>query len=116
MRTIRDEKIPIDRHAGGAQCLNFLEKRQRIKHHTIADNAAAPGAQHAAGYELKNKFLAVDDDRMAGVVSPGIADNHLKAFRQYVNDLSLALIAPLGANDNRGCTFFQFQLHQGNSS
>ena len=102
-------------HAGHSQSSDSFQKRQWVEHHAIANKAAAPGAQHPARHELEYELLAINDDGVAGVMSSSVAGNHLKALRQYVNDLSLALIAPLGANDHRGCAFFQFQLRQGNS-
>ena len=98
--------MAIDFHPGLAQCANFLQKGERIEHHAVADNAAAARAQHATGHQLQNKFLAVDDDGVAGIVAPGIAGDDGEVLRQDVDDLPLALIAPLGANNHGGLAFF----------
>ena len=63
---------------------------------------------------MKNKFLAVDDDGVAGVVSSGVTGYDREVLRQHVDDLPLAFIAPLGAYDHRSLAFFQFQLRQEN--
>ena len=46
---------------------------------------------------MQDELLAVDVDRVAGVVSALIARDDRKARRQQVDDLALALVAPLGA-------------------
>jgi hypothetical protein len=51
---------------------------------------------------LQDELLAVDGYCMTGVVAAGIAGHDLEALRQYIDDLALALVAPLGADDD-GC-------------
>ena len=111
---VRNEEMTVDFHPGLAQSTSLFQERERIEHDAIADDAAATGAQHAAGHELQNKFLAVDDDGVAGVVSAGVTGYNREVFRENVDDLAFAFIAPLGANNHRGFAFFQFQLRQGN--
>ncbi len=111
---VGNEEVAVDLHPGLAQGARLFQKGQGIEHHAVADHAAASGAQHAAGHELENKFLAVNDDGVAGVVSAGIAGHDREVLRQNVDDLPFALIAPLGAYDHRSLAFFQFQLRQGN--
>ena len=43
--------------------------------------------------------LVADDERVAGVVAALEADDHVGAARQPVDDLALAFVAPLGADD-----------------
>jgi hypothetical protein len=43
---------------------------------------------------------AVDDQRVAGIVAALEAHHHVGALRQPVDDLALALVAPLGADDD----------------
>src|ERR1700704_5014569 len=108
--------MAVDLHSRFAQGAGFLQKGDRVEHHAVADHAAAPVTQHAAGHKLKNEFLAVDDDGAAGIVSPGIAGHDGEVLRQYVDDLPLALIAPLGAYNHRSLAFFQCQLRHGEIS
>src|SRR5579864_4593067 len=107
MRTIGNKEIAVDSYAGIAQGRHFFQKRQRIKHHAVADHAAAALPQHAARNQLENEFLAVDDDGVAGIVPAGVTGYDRKALRQDVDDLPLALVAPLGTNNHRGFAFFQ---------
>ena len=99
---VRDEKIAVHFHAGSAQRGNFLQKGQRVNHHAIADDAGALRPQNAAGDELQNKFFSVDDDGVSGVVSAGVARHDRKSLREYVDNFALALVAPLGSNNDRG--------------
>ncbi len=56
--------------------------------------------EHAGGDEVKDEFLAPDDDGVARVVAPVITGHDLDLVRQEVNELPLALVAPLGAGDH----------------
>jgi hypothetical protein len=48
---------------------------------------------------------------MTGIMSTGIPGDDWKALREHVNDLALALIAPLRAYDYRSPASAQSQLH-----
>ena len=101
---VADEERAIDLDAHVAQPADFLEEGDRIEHDAVADHAVAARAQHAAGNQLQDELLAVDDDRVPGIVSAGIARHDREAFRQHVDDLALALVSPLRANDDRSFT------------
>src|SRR5258708_7004618 len=75
-----------------------------------SSRSAARRPQHSAGDQLQDEFLAVDNDRVAGIMAAGIARDNGKILRQHVDNLSLALVAPLGANNDRGLASFQCQL------
>ena len=116
LRAIRDEKIAVHFHAGGAQGSDFLQEGQRIDHHAIADDAGALRPQNAAGHELQNEFFSVDDDGVSGVVAAGVASHHRKCLSEYVDNLALALVAPLGSDNDRSsaparATSAQCKLH-----
>src|SRR5579862_2515018 len=107
---VRNEEVAIDLDARFAQTADFLQKRERVEHDTVANNAAAAGAQHATRNKLQHKFLAIDNDGVAGIVASGIAGYDGKVLREHVDNFAFALIAPLGANDDRGLAFFHDQL------
>ena len=113
---VGDEKMPVDLHARFAQRANFFQECDGIEDNAIANDAAASGTQHAARHKLQHKLFAVDDDGVAGIVPAGIAGHHGKVLRQHVDDLSLALVAPLGAHDDRSLSFFQFPLRSENAA
>ena len=58
---------------------------------------------------MQNVFFAMDDDRMACIVTTLIASNNIEAIRQEVNDLTFAFVAPLGAHDYQICHEKRFQ-------
>jgi hypothetical protein len=53
---------------------------------------------------LQDEFFPVDDDSVSGVVSAGIASHDRKGLGEYVDDLALALVAPLGSDNDRSST------------
>ena len=57
--------------------------------------------QHATGNQLEHELLAADDDRMPGIVAARIPRHDGKLLRQYIHNLALALIAPLGTQNDR---------------
>ena len=71
-----------------------------------------PARSTPQGTSCKNEFLAVDDDGVAGIVSAGIARHDGEVLGKDVDDFAFALIAPLGAYDDRGLTLFQCQLRE----
>src|SRR5437764_15397820 len=75
---------------------NFLEKSQRIKNHTVADDAFASWPQNTAGNQLQHKLLSADDYSVPGIMPSRITGHCGKPLAEHVNDLSLAFIAPLG--------------------
>jgi hypothetical protein len=47
---------------------------------------------------------------VAGIMAAGVTGNYGETLRQNIDNLSFALIAPLGADDNCGLASFQFRL------
>ena len=94
---VGDEELVVDLDAQIAQAFDFIEERDGIEHHAVADDAFAPRPQHAAGDELENELLAADDDGVPCVVATSIACDGGKPFAQHVHNLAFALVAPLGA-------------------
>ena len=58
---------------------------------------------------MQNVLFAMDDDRMARIVSSLIAGDNIEAICQEVNDLAFAFVAPLGAYDYQICHDKRFQ-------
>ncbi len=94
---IGDKKLLIDVDPQIAQLADLFKKRQWIQHHAVADDGTAVRTQNPARDQLQNEFLPSDDDGMPGVVTARIARHHRKPIGKNVDDLSLSLIAPLGA-------------------
>ena len=53
--------------------------------------------------EAGDVLLAVDDQGMPGVGAAGPADDEARLLGQEVDDLPLALVAPLNADDDYDC-------------
>ena len=49
---------------------------------------------------MQNRFVAIDDERVACIVSALEASNGCRAVRQQIDNLSLAFVTPLGADDD----------------
>jgi hypothetical protein len=62
-----------------------------------------PGRTMPEGSSEELVDLAVDDQRVAGIVPALEARDHVGALAQPVDDLALALVAPLGADDHHIC-------------
>ena len=52
------------------------------------------------GHELEGEALAVDHEGVAGVVAALVADDQVHLLGDEVGELALALVAPLGADDD----------------
>ena len=53
-------------------------------------------AHDAAGNQVQRGFLAVNHERMAGVVSPLITGNDADLVGQQIYDFAFAFVTPLG--------------------
>ena len=82
------------------QLVDLGDQRMRIEHHAIADDRELSRPHHAGGQQAQLEGDAVDDERVPGIVAALEADDDVGALRQPVDDLSLALVAPLRADDH----------------
>ena len=82
------------------QFCDFIEERLRIEHHAVADDGELRRPQHAGRQQRQLVSLAIDDERMAGIVAALEAHDDVGLLRQPVDDLALPLVAPLGADDD----------------
>ncbi len=73
-------------------------KRPRVEHDAVADHRRR-AAHDPAGQQRQLVHLVADDQRMPGVMAALEAHHHVGAARQPVDDLALAFVAPLGADD-----------------
>ena len=48
---------------------------------------------------MKDGLFAVDDQRMAGVITALKADDNVRVVGEEIDDLAFAFVAPLGADD-----------------
>ncbi len=84
--------------AGGLERPDLLDQRLRREHDAVADVAGDLLAQDAGRDQVQHRLLAADHQRMAGVVTALEAHDTLGMIGEPVDDLALALVAPLGAD------------------
>ena len=78
--------------------VDLLDQRARIEHDAVADDRQLARPHHAGGQQRQLVGDAVDDERVAGIVAALEAHHDVGLLRQPVDDLALALVAPLGAD------------------
>ncbi len=66
----------------------------------VADDGLHARAKNAAGDQLQDVLLLADEDGVAGVVAALIARDDVEALGEEVDDLALAFVAPLGAEND----------------
>ena len=59
---------------------------------------------------MQNRFLAVDNQRMAGIVSALKTNYRPRLIGQQVHNFPFAFVTPLGADNNDILTHIQFQV------
>ena len=89
-----------DVDAGDFQGFRSRQQRRRIDHQAVADDGLLAGPQNAARDQLEDEFLFADEDRVAGVVAALIARHDIEALGEEIDNLPLALVSPLGAQDD----------------
>ncbi len=83
-----------------SQLVDLLQQRGRRQHDAIADVARTLGRRMPDGIEAQDRLLAVDDERVAGIVTALKAHDAVRVVCQPVDDLAFAFIAPLRADDD----------------
>ena len=95
-----DQRRQVD--AAGDERVELAEQRLRRDHDAVGDHAGRAGREDAAGQQVRRELLAVDDDRVAGVVAAARAHHEVDGLvgGEQVGGLALALVAPLGTEDD----------------
>jgi hypothetical protein len=52
---------------------------------------------------VQDIFFGAEKNCVSGVVAAGVADNDIRLLGEHVNDFALALVTPLGADQNCVC-------------
>ncbi len=86
--------------AAALECVDLLEERGQIDHDAVADHRDDVRVEHARRGELQGVALGSHDHGVARVVAALVADDVAVFGGEQVDDLGLALVAPLGAYDN----------------
>ena len=104
------KRLAAHRDAGRFQRLDLAQQRRRVDHQAVADHGLLPGTQNAARDQLEDELLLADENRVAGIVAALIARHDIEPFREEIDDLAFALVAPLGAEDDYVSHFDQTYL------
>ena len=95
------------------EAVGLGEEGYGVNDHAVAEHAGLARMDDAGGDEVQRVRLVADFDGVAGVVTALVARDHVEALGQEVNDLALALVAPLRADDYDDHSFqfsvFSFQ-------
>ena len=84
----------------GLEPVELGEQHLRVDDHAVADDRHDPRVEDPARHELELEHLAVDHERVAGVVAALVADAQRRFLGQVVGEPTLALVAPLGPDDH----------------
>jgi hypothetical protein len=97
--TLADDQVG-GADALGVEVVDLLEENLGVDHHPMPDDADGRGVEDAAGDEVEPVLLPLSDHRVAGVVATLRAHHHVDAIGEEVDDLALALVAPLPAHQD----------------
>jgi hypothetical protein len=88
--------------AAGFEAVDLGDEQPRVDYAARADDADRAGIEDARGDVVEGKGLAVAQDRVPRVRAALIAAYEVRVLGEEVDDLPLALVAPLGADDDGG--------------
>ena len=104
---VREDQVGVapDLHAGRVDALalehvELGDQHAGVDDDPVADHGGDVVVEHAGGHQLEGEGLAVDHDGVAGVVPALVADHQVHLLGDEVGELPLALIAPLGPDDD----------------
>ena len=75
------------------------------QHHAVADEAGDLRSQDAGWNQREDRLFPADDQRVARVVSALKTRHRTRLLGEQVDDFALALVTPLGADDDDETTF-----------
>ena len=92
----RDDAV----HTGRGELVHLCNQGLRRDDDSVADEAVDVLAQDAGRNQVQNGLAAADHQRVPGVVPALEADHALRMIGEPVDDLALALVAPLRTDDD----------------
>ena len=99
-RAVRDQQVLADLHARGAHGVDLGEESLEVEDDPRPDDAdAAP--DDPRGQQVEREVLVPELDRVPGVVAAVVPRHDLESVGEEVDELALALVAPLPAQDRQ---------------
>jgi hypothetical protein len=83
-----------------AQSIDFFEKRFRLDHASIADDAGHTGMKDSRRDDVQNELPVVHDDRVTGVMTSPVAHDDLNALGEKIHVLPFSFVAPLSSHND----------------
>jgi hypothetical protein len=80
--------------------VGLLEEGLRVDDHPVAEHAHHAVVDDTRGDEVERERAVADLHGVPGVVPALVARDHVEAPGQQIDDLALALVAPLRARDH----------------
>ena len=98
MGAITEEQPAPHFDAGFLEILEFRDKRGRINHGPGADHGFLARSKYAAGDQLEDVAMAVEDDGVACIMAARVPRDIVERRSDVVYDFPFAFIAPLRAD------------------
>ena len=98
MSAIANEQVLIDFDSQFAQTIYLGDQRDRIDNNAISNHASFAAPEDSRRYQMQYVLDAAINDRVPGIVAALTADNNVGLGSKHVDDLPLALVAPLHPN------------------
>lgn len=114
MCSVRDEYPSFSVQAMFLQRLQFLEEARHVDDAATSDDVDAAGVYKTTGEDMEIVCHAVRDDGVSGVVTALGAAADLRFVSEYVGELALAFVAPLGPEHNGSCHRENEERRKGN--
>ena len=100
VRLLGDQEFAGDVHALGLDGLDLILQDDRVDDDAVADDVHRIRAENPGGNGVEDESVPVEDERMTRVRAALEAGDHLVVRGQDIDHLSLALVAPLEAEDH----------------
>ncbi len=114
MRARRDPQPPVHVHARPVQHFDLFDQDRRVHDHAAADQADSVPRKNPRRREMNLERPKLVDDRMPGVIPAVEARHIIRALRQKIHRLALALVAPLRTDhcDHAHCSSMSLRVRR----
>ena len=100
VRTVGDHQ-PLARDAPLAKTVDLFDQLARVDHDAVADDTQLAVVEDARRHQMDREPLAVDHERVPRVGAAVVSDHRVMLGREQIDDLALALVAPLKPHNCR---------------